>query len=154
MPSFVYSSWIPAPVGEVFAFHERPDALDRLMPPWSKARILERTGGLEVGAKVRLRIPVGPFGMEWLAVHTGYRKNRYFEDIQQRGPFRVWRHRHEFAEEDEGTRLTDRIEFSLPLAPVADWLAAWFVRIQLRLMFAYRHGATANAVAGRGGIRV
>lgn len=146
MPSFIYSSWIPAPVEAVFAFHESPGALERLMPPWSKARVLERTGGLEVGARVRLRIPVGPFGIEWLAVHTGYERNRYFEDIQERGPFRRWHHRHEFAEEDEGTLLTDRIEFSLPLAPVSDWLAGWLVRIQLRLMFAYRHGATRNAV--------
>lgn len=145
MPHFIHSSWIPAPVEAVFAFHERPDALERLTPPWSKVRVLEKTGGLRTGARVRLRIPIGPFGVEWLAVHTGYERNRYFEDMQEQGPFRIWRHRHEFAEEDEGTRLTDRIEFSLPLAPVSDWLAGWFVRIHLRLMFAYRHGVTANA---------
>lgn len=117
------------------------------MPPWSKAQVVERTGGLEIGSRVRLRIPVGPFGIEWLAVHTGYERNRYFEDVQEKGPFRLWRHRHKFAEEDEGTLLTDRIEFSLPLAPVSDWIAAWCVRIHLKLMFAYRHGATRNAVS-------
>jgi ligand-binding SRPBCC domain-containing protein len=58
----------------------------------------------------------------------------------------VWRHRHEFTSENGGTRLTDRIEFSLPLAPLSDWLLAWFVSIQLRGMFTYRHQATARQV--------
>ncbi len=146
MPAFVYSSWIPALVEALFAFHERPDALQRLIPPWSKVKVLERTGGLQVGALVRLKIPAGPFGMEWLAVHTAYERNRFFEDIQERGPFRTWKHRHEFAEEDDGTRLTGRIEFSLPLAPVTDWLASWLVRIRLRSMFAYRRRATKSAL--------
>lgn len=146
MPTFVHSSWIPAPVEAVFAFHERPDALELLTPPWTGATVLERSGGLETGARVRLRIPVGPFGIEWLAVHTGYEKDHFFDDIQQRGPFRVWRHRHEFTSENGGTRLTDRIEFSLPLAPVSDWLLAWLVSFQLRRMFTYRHQATAREV--------
>jgi len=149
MPAFEYTSWIAAPVETVFAFHEQPNALERLTPPWSKLQVLERTGGIKTGASVRLRIPFGPFGVEWLAVHTAYEHNRFFEDVQKRGPFRIWRHRHEFAEADDGTFLTDRIEFSLPLAPVSDWLAGWVVRIQLRLMFAYRHGVTANACKRR-----
>jgi hypothetical protein len=146
MASFVYNSWIPAPPESVFAFHERPEALEVLIPPWTGARVMERTGGLRMGARVRLRIPVGPFHIDWLALHTGYEKDVYFEDVQTSGPFRSWRHRHEFTPERGGTRLTDRIEYTLPLAPLSHWLAGWVVRLQLRRMFDYRHRVTTQAL--------
>ena len=143
MPQFVFSSIIPASVERVFAFHESPDALERLTPPWQPARVLHKDAGLQVGARVELLVPLGPFKAKWSARHTHYEKNRLFVDVQDSGPFRRWVHRHEFeAIDGNTTRLTDRIEFSLPGGPLVDFFGAWFARIQLRRMFAYRHQAT------------
>lgn len=143
MPIFVFSSVIPAPVEKVFAFHESPDALERLTPPWQPAQVLLKDHGLQVGARVELLVPLGPFKARWYARHTRYEKNRLFEDVQESGPFRRWVHRHEFeAIDGSTTRLTDRIDFSLPGGPLADFFGGWFARIQLRRMFAYRHKVT------------
>ena len=38
----------------------------------------------------------------------------YFVDEQVRGPFRRFRHVHEFRQDSEGTMMVDRIEFSAP----------------------------------------
>jgi ligand-binding SRPBCC domain-containing protein len=143
MPQFVFSSVIPAPVERVFAFHESPDALERLTPPWQPARVLHKDAGLRVGARVELIVTLGPFKATWRARHTAYEKNRLFVDVQESGPFRRWVHRHEFEALDAAsTRLTDRIEFSLPGGPIADFFGAWLARIPLRRMFAYRHEVT------------
>ncbi len=143
MPQFVFSSVIPASVERVFAFHESPDALERLTPPWQPARVLHKDSSLHVGARVELLVPLGPFKKKWCARHTHYEKNRLFVDVQDSGPFRRWVHRHEFEAIDANTtRLTDRIEFSLPGGLLIDFFGAWFARIQLRRMFAYRHEVT------------
>jgi ligand-binding SRPBCC domain-containing protein len=145
---FVYSSVIEAPVAKVFAFHERPDALERLIPPWQRVEIVRRTGGLETGARVEFRLRVGPLSIPWVAVHTGYEKNRLFVDRQVKGPFRYWEHRHKFCEDRGRTCLTDAITFSLPGGRIVDTLLGWAVKAQLRRMFRYRHEVTRRACEG------
>lgn len=142
---------IDAPVETVFAFHERPDALELLTPPGRNIQVLRRTGGLQTGAEVEFLVPLfGPIRKRWLARHTAYDKNRLFVDEQLAGPFARWTHRHQFAPEGAGTRLTDSIDFALPLAPVSEWLAGCPVRRQLDAMFTYRHRVTRRHCEARG----
>ncbi|MDM7991343.1 SRPBCC family protein [Arthrobacter sp. zg-Y877] len=42
----------------------------------------------------------------------------YFVDEQVKGPFRRFRHVHEFSSDSEGTTMVDRIEFEAPLGVV------------------------------------
>ena len=42
----------------------------------------------------------------------------YFVDEQVRGPFRRFRHVHEFSQDAAGTTMVDRIEFAAPLGPI------------------------------------
>lgn len=150
MPQFRYSSLLEAPVERVFAFHKQPDALERLLPAWPPARVAARRGGLEPGSEVEIELRLGPLRQRWVARHTGYRENEYFCDEQVRGPFRLWRHRHGFERAAGGRcRLVDEVEFSLPLAPVSDWLAGWAVKQMLKKMFAERHARTAAACGAR-----
>lgn len=142
MPAFERSSWIAAPVETVFSFHERADAFEALAPPWQRVEIVSRSGGLEIGAKLVIRLRFGPFSKIWIAQHTAYERNRLFVDEQLAGPFHFWRHRHQFSTEGSGARLTDSIEYALPGGKLADWFAGWLVRAQLRKMFDYRHLVT------------
>lgn len=142
MQHFEYSSWIDAPVAKVFAFHERPDALEKLTPPDQKIEIVSRQGGIQKGARVELRIHLGPWSVTWLALHVDYERNRRFVDDQIRGPFRKWVHTHRFLEEREGTRLIDSIEYGLPGGRLVEILAGPLIRNKLLKMFQYRHSVT------------
>jgi ligand-binding SRPBCC domain-containing protein len=44
-----------------------------------------------------------------------------FVDEQVKGPFKAFRHVHEFAATDAGSVMTDRIEFTAPFGPLG-WL--------------------------------
>ncbi|MBN8730922.1 MAG: SRPBCC family protein [Acidobacteria bacterium] len=145
MPHFSQSTLIDAPVEAVFAFHERPDALTLLSPPFPPVRLLSRTGrGIEAGAELELRI--GP--LRWLARHTHYEPNRLFVDEQIAGPFARWIHRHEFTPAGAQTRLTDHIDFQLPGGPLVNSLFAWAVKLSLRDMFNHRHRVTRQLTHG------
>jgi ligand-binding SRPBCC domain-containing protein len=141
VPTFVRSVIIDAPVEAVFAFHERDDALTRLSPSFPRVRVVRRTGGIEPGSRVELRI--GP--LAWVALHTAYEKNRLFVDEQVEGPFRRWVHRHEFEDLGGRTRLTDRVEYALR----GEVPIGWIVRLGLARMFRARHLVTKRFCEGK-----
>ncbi|MCU1235154.1 MAG: cyclase/dehydrase [Candidatus Solibacter sp.] len=139
---------IDAPVGEVFRFHERPDALALLSTAFPPMRKTGGTGdGIRTGTRVDLRIG----GVKWIALHTAYEKDRLFVDEQIEGPFARWVHRHEFEAVGERTRLTDRVEYELPGGGVVNALFGWPVRLGLRNMFAHRHRVTRDMCEKRQG---
>ncbi len=129
---------IDAPVEDVFAFHERDDALELLTPPFPPVRVVRKTGGIQVGAEVELRV----VGLHWLARHTAYERNRLFVDEQVQGPFAKWVHRHEFADLGGRTRLSDRVEYRLPGGTLVNALLGWSVKPGLKRMFQHRHRVT------------
>ena len=142
MLHFNKSTLINAPVDVVWGFHERPDILERLTPPWQPMKVVRREGGLGVGAVSEFRIFFGFIPLRWVAVHIECEHYKIFTDKQQQGPFYHWIHRHQFAEEGGKTRLTDSIEFALPGGWLVEMLLGWWVIAQLEQLFAYRHQVT------------
>ena len=129
---------------EVFAWHARPGAIQRLSPPWDPLKVLEQTGGILPGARVVLRMKAGPLPYRWQGRHTRYEEGRLFEDEQVRGPFAQWTHTHAFEPTgDNQCRLKDTIRYRLPFHGLAGPLSEPIIRRQLARIFAYRHRVTA-----------
>lgn len=144
---YVHESVITAPPEAVFAFHERPDALAKLLPPWEDLEVLQPPSSLRPGTRVLLRMWLGPLSLLWEAEHTLYEPGVLFQDRQVRGPFRRWVHTHRFLHGGAGrTVLRDEVEYALPLLFLP---GAPLVRRRLRRMFEYRHAVTAASVAAR-----
>jgi ligand-binding SRPBCC domain-containing protein len=147
MLNFEKSSLIHAPVEAVWRFHERPDILKILTPPWQPVQIIRREGGLGVGALSEFRLWIGIIPVQWISVHTESvhvenEPNCYFVDEQQTGPMASWQHRHQFEAQGEHTRLTDAIAFALPGGQPVESLLDWWVNARLSDMFDYRHRVT------------
>lgn len=141
---YVHESVIRAPPEAVFAFHERPDALARLVPPWERVEVVQPPSSLQPGTRVLLRMRLGPLNLLWEAEHTAYERGAMFQDRQLRGPFRKWLHTHRFLPAPEGTLLRDEVEYEL--SPLL-LRGLPLVRRRLRRMFTYRHAVTAAAVS-------
>jgi len=141
--TFVKESFFSVARELLFAFHERPDAFQLLTPASAGVEIHSVATTLEPSQEVvrfTTRMLGLPFHFEM--VHTEYDRPALFVDEQRKGLFRSWRHEHRFRDGgwqgDQASVLSDRIEFSHPLA----WLLAPFVRHKLRAMFAQRHATT------------
>jgi ligand-binding SRPBCC domain-containing protein len=131
----------------LFAFHERPDALALLTPPWQDVELLVPPKSLEIGTRVEMRVRVGPAWQTIVAEHVGYEPGRSFTDRMVRGPFAEWVHVHRVeALGPERARLVDDVTYRLPLGRAGDLAAGWFVRRQLTRLFDYRHEVTRREV--------
>lgn len=140
---FIKESVIKAPPERVFGFHELPDALERLMPPWETAKIIQAAPNLEPGSRAIIETSLfGPIKTRWTAEHTVYDPPRMFEDVQLSGPFKSWRHRHLISPHPDGSILRDEIEFDLPLGPLGAFVAPLAVLPRLEKLFEYRHRVT------------
>ena len=143
MPVFEWRGFMPVPVDELFAYHARPGAFERLAPPWQKLRVLEQSGGMKDGGRVVFKAYVGPVGKRWVAEMGGYIEGRQFVDRQVEGPFASWEHTHRFLPAEDGTsELLDHVEYSLPAGLFNDFVGAGPAGRQLARLFRFRHART------------
>lgn len=159
---FETSQWVPFPVELVFAFFANPHNLPPLMPPEVQARIEDmrvapppprpipadparRFQSLAAGAGSEIVISFKPIKLlprvSWTARILEFAWNSHFIDEMTRGPFKTFHHRHGIVAEteggQEGTRVTDAVDFELPGGFVGG-LAAGRVWRQLQQSFHFR----------------
>ena len=140
---FVKESLIRATPERVFAFHELPDAIERLMPPGEGATVIQKADISQIGSRAVLEIKIlGLIPSRWVAEHTAYDPPRMFEDFQISGPFKSWRHRHVVEAHAGGALLRDEIEYEPPFWIFGAFAAPFAVVPKLEKMFAYRHAVT------------
>jgi ligand-binding SRPBCC domain-containing protein len=149
MPTLEFETTIAAPLEKVWAFYQDVNAsLPALTAAEEGLTIESADVPVRVGSKIVLHVN-GPFGrVRWVgrivenqpphAVVFG--EEARFVDEQESGPFKFWRHEHEFERVDEkSTRVVDRLTYRVPFGPIG-WLAdAVFVRPKLKRLFRYRH---------------
>lgn len=143
MTTYVRETHIEAPPVKVFAFHERPDALERLIPPWEKVTVEQPPMSLAVGTEVILVNRLGPLKIRWIARHTAYDPPHMFEDEQVSGPFRKWVHRHlVIPDSTGGSILRDEVTYELPMGFLGRLFGGRFARSKIDRMFEWRHDVT------------
>lgn len=140
---FIKESLIAATPERVFAFHELPDAFERLIPPWENVRIVQRADISQIGSRAIIEQKI--FGLvpsRWVAEHTAYDPPFMFEDVQVSGPFASWRHRHLIEPHPDGAILRDEIDLEPPLGVLGTLAAPIFIIPKIEKMFQYRHDVT------------
>lgn len=140
---FVKQSVIRATPERVFEFHEQPDVLSLLIPSWESARVIQPARISEVGSQaiVETRV-IGSVSVRWVAEHTLYDPPHKFEDVQIKGPFRSWRHRHLVEPDIDGAILRDEIDYEPPFWFLGRLMAPLLIQKRLQKLFDYRHEVT------------
>lgn len=143
---FEHVSTFECPLGELWQFHMRPDALDRLAPPLSGFRVVDRDRGVADGSVLVAEVGPWPFRQRWRALHAAVAEEVGFADIALESPFPFWLHQHLFeAVPGGGSRLRDLV-WVVPPRWAPRWLAVPALRLVLGAMFRFRHRRTRQAV--------
>jgi ligand-binding SRPBCC domain-containing protein len=160
MPNHLeYEQWVPFPVERVFAFFSNPENLPRVMPKASETHLIvlnrvapptapagivnDKAAGTGSTIVTSFRMfPFLPFRAKWIARITEFAWNHHFADVQDKGPFKTWRHRHEFAAENRGesvgTFVRDVIDYEVGFGVLGTAANSLFVRRQMEATFTER----------------
>lgn len=155
--------WVPQPLDETFGFYADPRNLARITPGWLGFRIIgfeppsaEMPAGggppvtagqqpsMENGLLIHYSVrPLG-FPQRWTSRISEWDPPHRFVDEQVRGPYRRWRHLHEFRAVRGGTELSDRVTYELPFGPLGRLAHLLLVRQQLESIFGFRERTIAE----------
>jgi uncharacterized protein (TIGR01777 family) len=145
--TFTLRSPMPVSADELYAWHGRPLAFQRLQPPWEHVEQTASHGTFGTdGHRVEMRTALfGPVTAAWVAELYDFQPGRQFQDRQVKGPFASWNHTHRFIPDGPNASfLEDHIEYRVPLGSVGSAFGGGMVRSRLEAMFAYRHAVTAS----------
>jgi ligand-binding SRPBCC domain-containing protein len=158
-----FEQWVPVAIEKVFQFFANPNNLPRIMPPetgteLSALRLVPPSNGpagqsaipnrdslagvgSEIVTSFRL-VPFLPFRAQWIALITEFEWNHHFADIQNKGPFKRFQHRHEFSAETRnglcGTIVRDSIEYDPGFGVIGGLAQKLFIGRTLKQTFEYR----------------
>ena len=130
--------WLGRPRPDVFAFFADPANLARLTPPSLRVRLTTPGAVMAAGAVLDYELRWLGIPLRWRAFVREYDPPYRFLDVQLRGPYARWEHRHRFLEKDGGTVVEDRVVYRLPLGPAGKALHAVLVGRQLGAAWEYR----------------
>lgn len=129
---------VPHGLAEVYAFFADAFNLERITPPELRFRVLTPAPiDIREGTLIDYRLSLFgvPFG--WRTRISAWQPPFMFVDEQLSGPYREWIHTHTFESVPGGTRLTDHVQYRLPLYPFGQ-AALPLVRRQVEHIFDYR----------------
>jgi uncharacterized protein (TIGR01777 family) len=129
---------INRPIDEAFAFFSKPGNLGLITPAAMKFRIVGRVPSMAEGAIITYRVRVGPLPIRWRTRIVSWDPGRSFADVQDSGPYRVWRHEHTFAAQGSRTVMEDRVYYTPRVGFLAGLTNTLFVAPGLRGVFKYR----------------
>lgn len=145
VPQFIYESPIPVSREELFRYHARMGAFERLTPPDGSVQILERHGDIHDGDRLIFALRQGFLRLRWEALHQDFLEGQQFCDIQVKGPFSKWVHHHFFMDAARGESiLRDQVNWSLPPWGLLNKAGRGPMTSMLRNMFQFRHRRTVD----------
>jgi ligand-binding SRPBCC domain-containing protein len=154
-----FEKWVPFPIERVFAFFSNPENLPRVMPRASATKVItinrvspppppagtanDKAAGVGTTIVTAFRVvPALPFRTRWIARITEFEWNHFFADVQDRGPFKKWHHRHEFVAQVfdgvTGTLVRDVIDYEVGFGFAGVIANSLLVRRQMEATFAER----------------
>ena len=137
------------------------------MPPWMDVRIERETivrppasqlaalppganapriagAGSELEASYRA-VPGLPMRIRSVAIITAFSMNHFFEDVQGKGPFKNWHHRHEFEAQTRdgiaGTIIRNIVDYEVGFSALGRIANALFIAPQMNRTFHHRQQA-------------
>ncbi|GAC1437817.1 MAG: SRPBCC family protein [Terriglobales bacterium] len=144
MTPFVFHAeqFVPRPLAEVFEFFSKAENLQQLTPPWLHFRIISVNPQPVVqGTLIQYCLRWRIFPISWTTEIRQWNPPHEFVDVQLKGPYKLWHHRHRFVSEAGGTRIIDEVQYALPFGFLGRVAHALKVKQDVKTIFAFREEA-------------
>ena len=136
---FEQQQWTPKPLNEVFDFFSDVKNLELLTPPLLKFKVLDKsTENIQEGSKINYKLKIHGVPTKWTSLITDWQPMNEFSDVQLKGPYAKWYHRHLFKSFAGGVLLEDKVVYRLPFSQIGGNLLHWFILKDIKAIFSYR----------------
>ena len=130
---------ISRPRLEVFAFFADAANLELQTPDFLHFQIETRLPiEMRAGAQIDYTLSLVGVPVRWRTRIGAWEPPLHFSDDQERGPYALWHHLHEFEALGGQTRMRDRVDYRLPFGPLGTLAHALWVRQTLERIFDHR----------------
>ncbi len=131
--------FIARPLSEVFKFFSTPENLALITPPDVGFVVLTPSPiAMKEGTLIDYTILVMGKRQRWTTLISEYAPMHHFVDVQLKGPYSYWHHKHGFIETDDGTIIEDEVRYVMPFGFLGEMLHTLFVEKQLKGIFDHR----------------
>ena len=138
---YQHSFTVTAPIEVVSDFHQSSSSLGTITPPPVIVQIHQAPVKLKHNDVMDFSLWIGPFPIRWIA-RIQNPSTLGFIDIQEKGPFAFWSHKHIFVAVVDGkTNIIDEITYTLK----KDWFWHFVGKLMvtnLNFLFFYREWKT------------
>ena len=140
---------LPASVETVFPFFAAPQNLECLTPGFLQFH-MQRPPVLPLGngSLIDYRLQLHGFPVWWRTRIEDWSPPLRFIDIQVRGPFRRWRHLHEFSTDGAGTLVRDTVVYDVYCRRLYSTKVLGWIDSDLRRIFEHRQTQIAGIFGG------
>jgi len=133
---------INSDIGSVWTFFSSPYNLSVITPEFMNFQVLNNLADEPVYNGMIIDYTVSPMWgipLRWKTKILGVNFQKSFTDIQLKGPYSLWKHRHEFIPNKNGVLVVDTINYELPFGAIGQLAHRVLVQKRLNEIFAYRY---------------
>jgi len=137
----IRKQFLPIDLETSWAFFSSPGNLSVITPPRMRFKIMAQSGGdkMREGQMIVYRVTVLPLvRLTWVTEIVRMEEPLTFTDEQRKGPYSLWRHRHQFQKVPDGIEMTDTIEYAIPFGWLGQLANYLFVAREVNRIFDYR----------------
>jgi ligand-binding SRPBCC domain-containing protein len=139
---FIYKTEqiLPVQLSKAWEFFSSPNNLALLTPKEMDFKVLTKLDNhiydhmiIDYTVKPLFHIP-----LHWRTEILDVQEMIKFTDIQLVGPFKLWKHVHQFVELEDGVLVKDCVHYKLPFGVIGQFLHSLFIKKRIEDIFSYR----------------
>ncbi len=144
---FYSEQYLPASLSKVFEFFSDEVNLEKLTPPSLKFTVLRKsTEKIQPGTLIDYKLKLYGVPFAWTTRIASWEPPRSFSDSQEKGPYSLWHHTHEFSPMGTGVLMTDRVRYKLPLGFLGKCVGSKFVKNDIDKIFSFRRNTILHEI--------
>ena len=132
---------IPISLDDAWHFFSRPENLSKITPPEIDFVVLSNVKDIKMHQGMIIHYKVKPLlgiPLKWESEIKEIKEKQYFTDIQKKGPYKLWQHKHVFKEIENGVEMTDDIDYALHFGILGQLANKLIISKQLAGIFDFR----------------
>ncbi len=142
---FFSEQYLPYASEKIFPFFSEARNLERIIPRSMNFKVTKMSSNeIQRGTLITYRLKVRGIPIHWVTEISDWQPPQEFTDLQLKGPYSSWSHRHRFEAMSSGTLMTDVVRFRVPLGVLGRWVAAIWIRRELQSIFQFRREVVAE----------